>query len=166
MCDHAQRSPSARKIFRGSRKARKQKCARAHICAERSTANPEIQPARNSVRTPRGRTLLLASVRRGLLGFAGQASHSGRSSIPIRLTLFRDRRYYPSNPLDRRYNLAVALVREETPQQNVEYKENNVLCQISFTPARWISLWKKSFRANRLKRAFGLSSLDPFLRAF
>jgi len=75
-----------------------QKCARAHMCAERSTANPEIQPARNSVRTPEGRTPLPASFRRGLLGFAGLASHSGRSSVPFRLTLFRDRRYFPSNP--------------------------------------------------------------------
>src|SRR5271168_1608903 len=90
--------PRARKTPRGSRKARRQKCARAHSSAERSTANPEIQPARNSVRTPRGRTLLLASVRRGLLGFAGLAPHSGRSSVPFRLTMFRDRRYFPSNP--------------------------------------------------------------------
>src|SRR6266702_4556344 len=64
----------------------------AQSSAERSTANPEIPPARNSVRTPRGRTILLASVRRGLLGFAGLAPHSGRSSVPFRLTLFRDRR--------------------------------------------------------------------------
>src|SRR5207245_1861918 len=71
--------------------------ARAQSSAERSTANPEVQPARNSVRTPRGRTLLLASVRRGLLGFAGLAPHSGRSSVPFRPTLFRDRRYFPSN---------------------------------------------------------------------
>src|ERR1700737_1354116 len=71
--------------------------ARAQSSAERSTANPEIQPARNSVRTPRSRTTLLASVRRGLLGFAGLAPHSGRSSVPFRLTLFRDRRYFPSN---------------------------------------------------------------------
>src|SRR6266478_8993867 len=55
------------------------------------------RPARNSARTPRGRTTLLASIRRGLLGFAGLASHSGRSSVPFRLTLFRDRRYFPSN---------------------------------------------------------------------
>src|SRR6266705_5346446 len=71
--------------------------AKAQSSAEGSTANPEVQPARNSVRTPRGRTLLLASVRRGLLGFAGLAPHSGRSSVPFRLTLFRDRRYFPSN---------------------------------------------------------------------
>src|SRR6202171_4334594 len=87
----------ARIIFRGSRKARTQNGARAQSSAERSTANPEIQPARNSVRTPRSRTTLLASVRRGLLGFAGLAPHSGRSSVPFRLTLFRDRRYFPSN---------------------------------------------------------------------
>src|SRR5438105_6985202 len=43
------------------------------------------QPARNSVRTPRGRAILLVSVRRGLLGFAGLAPHSGRSSVPFRL---------------------------------------------------------------------------------
>src|ERR1700687_176121 len=96
-CAAAQRPAVARRIFRGSRKARRQKCARAQSSAERSTANPEIQPARNSVRTPRGRTILLASVRRGLLGFAGLAPHSGRSSVPFRLTLFRDRRYFPSN---------------------------------------------------------------------
>src|SRR5580698_9489836 len=101
MCDHTTVTKYAQNI-RGSRKARKQKYARAHICAERSTANPEIQPARNSVRTPEGRTTLLASFRRGLLGFAGLAPHSGRSSVPFRLTMFRDRRYFPSNPLDRR----------------------------------------------------------------
>src|SRR5579859_4255326 len=33
------------------------------------------RPARNSARTPRGRTTLLASIWRGLLGFAGLASH-------------------------------------------------------------------------------------------
>src|SRR5215471_2514749 len=66
--------------------ARRQKCARACADAERSTANPEEQPARNSVRTPRGRADLLVSVRRGLLGFAGLAPHSGRSSVPFRLT--------------------------------------------------------------------------------
>src|SRR5215472_2306262 len=42
------------------------------------------QPARNSVRTPRGSAVLLVSVRRGLLGFAGLAPHSGRSSVPFR----------------------------------------------------------------------------------
>src|SRR5882762_5756169 len=90
--------PSIARIdFRGSRKARAQNGARAQSSAERSTANPEIPPARNSVRTPRSRTNLLASVRRGLLGFAGLAPHSGRSSVPFRLTLFRDRRYFPSN---------------------------------------------------------------------
>src|SRR6202140_5366580 len=88
----AKRPAIARAVFRGSRKARRQNGARAQSSAERSTANPEIQPARNSVRTPRSRTTLLASVRRGLLGFAGLAPHSGRSSVPFRLTLFRDRR--------------------------------------------------------------------------
>ena len=44
-----------RTIFRGSRKARTQKCARTHCYAERSTANPEI-PARNSVRNSKRRT--------------------------------------------------------------------------------------------------------------
>ena len=87
----------ARVILRGSRMARRQIGARAHNSAERSTANPEVEPARNSVRTPRKRTNLLASVRRGLLGFAGLAPHSGRSSVPFRLTMFRDRRYFPSN---------------------------------------------------------------------
>jgi hypothetical protein len=71
--------------LRGSRRARRQNCARACASAERSTANPEVQPARNSVRTPRGRAVLLVSVRRGLLGFAGLAPHSGRSSVPFRL---------------------------------------------------------------------------------
>ena len=52
------------------------------------------RPARNSARTPRGRPKLLASIRRGLLGFAGQASHSGRSSLPIRLTMFREKRSF------------------------------------------------------------------------
>src|SRR5947207_13256218 len=52
------------------------------------------RPARNSARTPRGRTTLLASIRRGLLGFAGQASHSGRSSLPIRLAMFREKRSF------------------------------------------------------------------------
>src|SRR5260370_3932499 len=86
------RSSIAPMNFRGSRKARTQNDARAQSSAERSTANPEIQPARNSVRTPRSRTNLLASVRRGLLGFAGLAPHSGRSSVPFPLTLFRDGR--------------------------------------------------------------------------
>src|SRR5260370_28004362 len=63
---------------------RAQNDARAQSSAERSTANPEVQPARNSVRTPRGRAVLLVSVRRGLLGFAGLAPHSGRSSVPFR----------------------------------------------------------------------------------
>jgi hypothetical protein len=61
--------------------------------AERSTANPEIPPARNSARIPEGRNPLPVSIRRGLLGFAGLAPHSGRSSVPFRLSLFRDRRY-------------------------------------------------------------------------
>src|SRR5258707_261544 len=65
---------------------RAHKIARAQSSAERSTANPEIPPARNSVRSPRSRTTLLALVRRGLLGFAGLAPHSGRSSVPFRLT--------------------------------------------------------------------------------
>ena len=52
------------------------------------------RPARNSARTPRGRITLLASSRRGLLGFAGQASHSGRSSLPIRLAMFREKRSF------------------------------------------------------------------------
>jgi len=53
----------------------------------------EKPPARNSVRIPEGRNPLLASIRRGLLGFAGLAPHSGRSSVPFRLAMFRDRRY-------------------------------------------------------------------------
>src|SRR5215471_5608689 len=48
--------------------------ASAQHHAERCTANPE-RPARNSARTPRGRTPLLASLWRGLLGLAGLASH-------------------------------------------------------------------------------------------
>jgi len=60
--------------------------------AERYTAHPEKQPARNSAHTPEGRTVLLASVRRGLLGFAGLAPHSGRSSVPFPRAMFRDRR--------------------------------------------------------------------------
>ena len=52
------------------------------------------RPARNSARTPRGRTTLLASIRRGLLGFAGLASHSGRSFLPFRLALFRKKRSF------------------------------------------------------------------------
>src|SRR6267378_1563363 len=78
---------------RGSRNARRQKCARAHSLAERSTANPEKPPARNSVRIPEGRNPLPVSTRRGLLGFAGLAPHSGRSSVPFRRAMFRDRRY-------------------------------------------------------------------------
>src|SRR6266436_8971987 len=68
-------------------------CARAHSLAERSTANPEKPPARNSVRIPEGRNSLPVSTRRGLLGFAGLAPHSGRSSVPFRRAMFRDRRY-------------------------------------------------------------------------
>ena len=74
---------------------RANKHTRAHNNAERFTANPET-PARNSARTPRGRTQLLVSNRRGLLGFSGLAPHSGRSSCPIPPILFRDRRI-PSN---------------------------------------------------------------------
>jgi len=61
---------------------RANKHTRAHNNAERFTANPE-RPARNSARTPRGRTQLLVSNRRGLLGFSGLAPHSGRSSVPF-----------------------------------------------------------------------------------
>src|SRR5262249_886181 len=66
-------------------------------------ANPEKQPARNSVRTPEGRTRLLASIRRGSLGFAGLAPHSGRSSVPFLLSLFWDRRCFlpTTRPLTR-----------------------------------------------------------------
>jgi hypothetical protein len=85
--------PQSRANFFVALAGRAEKCARAHSNAERSTANPEKQPARDSVRTPRGRTGLLASIRRGLLGFAGLAPHSGRSSVPFRRALFRDRRY-------------------------------------------------------------------------
>src|SRR5258708_842845 len=70
-------------------------CVRSFL-AERSTANPEEPPARNSVRIPEGRNPLPVSTRRGLLGFAGLAPHSGRSSVPFRRAMFRDRRY-PSN---------------------------------------------------------------------
>src|SRR5438046_1174296 len=87
--------------------------------AERSTANPEIPPARNSVRTPRSRTNPLDSVRRGLLGFAGLAPHSGRSSVPFRLTLFRDRRYFPSN-LNGSQQLGAAPLRAKSPLTNIE----------------------------------------------
>jgi len=61
-------------------------------------AHPENNQQETPYTTPEGRTILLAAVRRGLLGFAGLAPHSGRSSIPFRLSLFRDRRYFPSNP--------------------------------------------------------------------
>src|SRR5215472_5692034 len=74
----------ARAELRGLSPARRQNYPRVCADAERSTANPEEQPARNSVRTPRGRANLLVSVRRGLLGFAGLAPHSGRSSVPFR----------------------------------------------------------------------------------
>src|SRR5262249_48724603 len=49
--------------------------------------------SQNSARTPRVGISLCASLRRGLLGLAGLASHSGRSSVPFRLALFRDRRF-------------------------------------------------------------------------
>jgi len=62
--------------------ARAYKNERAHKQAQRCTANPE-RPARNSARTPRGRTTLLVSNRRGSLGFSGLAPHSGRSSVPF-----------------------------------------------------------------------------------
>src|SRR5579863_6497249 len=94
--DSSSRNPLLRKTFRSSRKARAQNYARAHNTAERFTANPEKQ-ARNPVCTPEGRTTLLISARRGLLGFSGLAPHSGRSSVPIRRSMFRDRRLYPSN---------------------------------------------------------------------
>jgi len=64
---------------------RAEKNARAHKQAQRCTANPE-RPARNSARTPRGRTTLLVSNRRGSLGFSGLAPHSGRSSVPFHRT--------------------------------------------------------------------------------
>ena len=107
----------ARKNFPWLSQGARQKCARAHNSAERSTANPEIQPARNSVRTPRGRTIPLASVRRGLLGFAGLAPHSGRSSVPFRRSLFRDRRYFPSNYFEQT---------APDKQQSIKKKESSV----------------------------------------
>src|SRR5450755_4412079 len=72
--------------------------ARKQIARERTAVLKGLlrirrQQARNSVRTPEGRTLPLASTRRRSLGFAGREPHSGRSSIPFRLTLFRNRRY-------------------------------------------------------------------------
>src|SRR5205823_861194 len=98
---------------------RAHKIARVQSSAERSTANPEIPPARNSVRTPRGRTILLASVRRGLLGFAGLAPHSGRSSVPFRLALFRDGRYFPSNSTAP-HNFRAAPLRAKSSLTNIE----------------------------------------------
>src|SRR5258708_7924030 len=115
--------------IRGSRKARTQNRARAQSSAERSTANPEIPPARNSVRTPRSRTNLLASVRRGLLGFAGLAPHSGRSSVPFRLTLFRDRRYFPSNSMAPN-NLEPPHSGQKLPSQTPKYRGEMPLSQI------------------------------------
>jgi hypothetical protein len=56
--------------MRGSRR-RAAKCARAHISAERSTANPENNKQETPYALPEGRTLLLASTRRRSLGFIG-----------------------------------------------------------------------------------------------
>src|SRR6059036_3123001 len=51
--------PLSRARIFASPARRAHKIARVQSSAERSTANPEIPPARNSVRTPRGRTILL-----------------------------------------------------------------------------------------------------------
>src|SRR5262244_843051 len=81
VCGH-KISPRVHADFDSSRFARK------NTAREHTTLKGVLRfrrPARNSVRTPRGRLTLLASIRRGLLGFAGLASHSGRSSLPFRL---------------------------------------------------------------------------------
>ena len=60
--------------------------------------------------------------RRGLLGFAGLAPHSGRSPAPFRLTVFRGRS--PSN------------CRVKYPLTNRKYKESLPVCQTSFKTDR------------------------------
>src|SRR5215475_7331254 len=68
-------------------------CAHKNPAREHTTLKGILRfrrPARNSARTPRGRTTLLASIRRGLLGFAGLASHSGRFLLPFRRAMFRE----------------------------------------------------------------------------
>src|SRR5262249_35785059 len=87
VCGH-KFGPRMHARFDSSRIARADKCARAY-----TTLKGVLRfrrPARNSARTPRSRLTLLASIRRGLLGFAGLASHSGRSLLPFRLALFRE----------------------------------------------------------------------------
>src|SRR5262245_1181393 len=62
---------------RGCARFDSSRIARANKSARADTTLKGIlrfrRPARNSARTPRGRTTLLASIRRGLLGFAGMA---------------------------------------------------------------------------------------------
>src|SRR3974390_1661616 len=77
------------------------KNARAHKQAQRCTANPE-RPARNSARTPRGRTTLLVSNRRGSLGFSGLAPHSGRSSVPFHRTCSGTEEFPSTQPLEQK----------------------------------------------------------------
>jgi len=76
-----------------SQGARKKSARERTPTLKGATANPEKLTSKNSVRRPKGRTiLLLTSMRRGLLGFAGLAPHSGRSSVPFHPALFRDGR--------------------------------------------------------------------------
>src|SRR5260221_7272689 len=90
--------------------------ARAHTQAQRCTANPE-RPARNSPRTPRGRTTLLVSNRRGSLGFSGLAPHSGRSSVPFHRSCSRTQEFPSNQPSPTYLNGWLLLLGENTPEQ-------------------------------------------------
>src|SRR5882724_3240267 len=90
--------------------------ARAHTQAQRCTANPE-RPARNSARTPRGRTTLLVSNRRGSLGFSGLAPHSGRSSVPFHRSCSGTEEFPSNQPSPNFLNGWLLLLGENTPEQ-------------------------------------------------
>jgi len=129
--------PNSCANLRGSRLARRQKNARACASAERSTANPEEQPARNSVRTPRGRAILLVSVRRGLLGFAGQAPHSGRSSVPFRLACSgTEDNTLPTQRLQNIRNRPTQVSNIPDKQRSIRKTACSVKCEFSSTSGK------------------------------
>src|SRR5215472_7084578 len=117
-------NPHARRQMAVTLAWRAAKNARAHEQAQRCTANPE-RPARNSARTPRGRTTLLVMNRRGSLGFSGLAPHSGRSSVPFHRTRSGTEEF-PSTPAIQLPSTRwLLLLGENTPEQTVSIEKAN-----------------------------------------
>src|ERR1700676_5485180 len=135
----------ARTIFRGSRKARTQKCARAHSNAERSTADPEI-PARNSVRNSKRRTF-------GSWLRFGEAYSALRDWRPIPAALLSHSVVQCSGteeflPTTTAIHLRSPPSGKKLPRQTTNYKEENVQCQIIFETSMWkirakLALWPR-----------------------